>query len=155
MSATLNATSSGAGLDKLTLNLTKEIRVKASLENTFEALLEQMGPENETPQGKMPMKIEPWPGGRWVRDLGGDNGHYWATVQAIKRPELLELWGPLFMSYPVINNMQYRLTKIEQGTLITFRHSALGFIPDEVREGIAHGWGNLWERIQRGAERKK
>jgi uncharacterized protein YndB with AHSA1/START domain len=155
MNAILNATSSVAGLDKLTLNLTKEIRVKASLENTFEALLEQMGPENETPQGKMPMKIEPWPGGRWFRDLGGNNGHHWAIVQSIKRPELLELWGPLFMSYPAINSLQYRLTKIETGTLITFRHSALGFIPDEVREGITHGWANLWERIQRAAEGKK
>jgi uncharacterized protein YndB with AHSA1/START domain len=142
-------------LEKLTLNLTKEIRVKASLENTFEALLEQMGPENETPERKMPMKIEPWPGGRWYRDLGGNNGHHWATVQAIKRPELLELWGPLFMSYPVINSMQYRLTKVEDGTLITFRHSALGFIPDEVREGISQGWGNLWDRIKSAAERRR
>ncbi len=151
----MSATSTLAALDKLTLNLTKEIRVKASLENTFEALLEQMGPENETPQAKMPMKIEPWPGGRWFRDLGGNNGHCWATVQAIKRPELLELSGPLFMSYPVINNLQYRLTKVEQGTLITFRHSALGFVPDEVRDGITQGWGNLVDRIQRAAERKK
>lgn len=151
----MSATSTVAGLEKLTLNLTKEIRVKASLENTFEALLEQMGPENETPEAKMPMKIEPWPGGRWFRDLGGDNGHYWATVQAIKRPHLLELCGPLFMSYPVVNNMQYRLTKIDEGTLITFRHSAFGFIPDEVREGVSHGWADLWNRIKNAAERKK
>jgi len=143
-----------AGLDKLTLNLTQEIHVKASLENTFAALLEQLGPENETLESKMPMKIEPWPGGRWFRDLGGENGHYWATVQAIKRPELLELCGPLFMSYPVINNVQYRLAKVEQGTLITFRHSALGFIPDEVRQGITRGWGSICDRIQRAAERK-
>jgi uncharacterized protein YndB with AHSA1/START domain len=141
-------------LEKLTLNLTKEIRVRASLENTFEALLEQMGPENGSPEAKMPMKIEPWPGGRWYRDLGGDNGHYWATVQAIKRPGLLELCGPLFMSYPVTNNLQYRLTKTEDGTLITFRHTAFGFIPDDVREGMAQGWAELWERIQRAAEKK-
>ena len=143
------------GIESLMLEVNQEIRVRASLETTFDALLEQIGPENESPERKMPMKIEPWPGGRWFRDLGGNNGHCWATVQAIKRPELLELWGPLFMSYPVINNMQYRLTKIETGTLITFRHSAFGFIPDEVREGITHGWSNLWERIQRAAERKK
>ena len=37
-------------LEKLTLNLTKDIEVRASLENTFEALLEQIGPENETPE---------------------------------------------------------------------------------------------------------
>jgi hypothetical protein len=151
----MSATSTVAGLEKLTMHLTKEIRVKASLEHTFEALLEQMGPENETRQGKMPMTIEPWPGGRWFRDLGGNNGHYWATVQAIKRPELLELGGPLFMSDPVINNLQYRLTRSEQGTLITFRHAALAFIPDEVWEGITREWGHLSDRIQRAAERRK
>jgi uncharacterized protein YndB with AHSA1/START domain len=151
----MSATSIAAGLDKLTLNLTKEIHVKASLENTFEAMLEQLGPENETPQAKMPMKLEAWPGGRWFRDLGGNNGHHWATIQAIKRPELLELYGPLFMSFPVMNNMQYRLTKVEGGTLINFRHTAFGFIPDEVREGMMHGWANMWDRIKSAAERKK
>jgi len=151
----MSATSIAQGLEKLTLNLTKEIRVKASLENTFDAMLEQLGPENETPQQKMPMKIEPWPGGRWFRDLNHNNGHFWATVQAIKRPELLELWGPLFMSYPVINNMQYRLTKLEDGTLISFRHTAFGFIPDDVRDGIQQGWANMWDRIKSAAERKK
>ena len=151
----MSATSVGPGLEKLTLNLTKEMRVKASLENTFDAMLEQLGQENETPEKKMPMKIEPWPGGRWYRDLNNNNGHFWATVQAIKRPELLELWGPLFMSFPVINNMQYRLTKVEDGTLITFRHTAFGFIPDEAREGMTKGWQNFLDRIQRAAERNK
>ena len=46
------------------------------------------------------MKLEPWPGGRWFRDLGNDNGHFWGLVQAIKRPTLLEITGPLFMSAP-------------------------------------------------------
>ena len=50
----------------------------------------------------MPMKIEPWPGGRWYRDLGNDNGHFWGHVQAIKQPTLLEIYGPLFMSYPLL-----------------------------------------------------
>ncbi len=48
----------------------------------------------------MPMKIEPWPGGRWYRDLGDNNGHFWGHVQAIKRPTLLEITGPLLASYP-------------------------------------------------------
>jgi hypothetical protein len=151
----MSATSTAEGLDKLTLNLTKEIHVKASLENTFDAMLEQLGPENETPEKKMPMQLEAWPGGRWFRDLGDNNGHYWATVQAIKRPELLEMWGPLFMSFPVVNNMQYRLKKVEGGTLVTFRHTAFGFVPDEVREGMMQGWQNFMDRIQRAAERKK
>jgi hypothetical protein len=63
------------GIENLTLTVTQEIHVKASLETTFQALLEQIGPENETPEQKMPMKLEAWPGGRWFRDLGNDNGH--------------------------------------------------------------------------------
>ena len=109
-------------LDNLTLNLTQEMHVRASLDATFDALLEQMGPGNETPDGTaLPMIIEARPGGRWFRDLGGDNGHFWGHVQAIKRPTLLEITGPLFMSLPVISNVQYRLTDVEGGTLITFR----------------------------------
>ena len=80
-----------AGIENLTLNVTQEIHVKASLDATFAALVEQLGKGNETPGGPMPMKIEPWPGGRWYRDLGDDNGHFWGHVQAIKRPTLLEI----------------------------------------------------------------
>ena len=107
----------------------------APLEVTFESLLEQIGPANEV-DGPMPMIIEPWPGGRWYRDLGNNNGHLWAHVQAIKRPTLLEFSGPLFASYPLVNNVQYRLTESNGGTLITFRHTAFGFIQPEHREGV-------------------
>src|SRR5208283_3901090 len=121
------------GIESLSVTITQEIHVQASLETTFEALLEQIGPENETSEQKMPMKIEAWPGGRWYRDLGDGNGHLWAHVQAIKRPTLLEFCGPLFASYPFISNVQYRLSEANGGTLITFRHTALGFIQDDHR----------------------
>ena len=98
------------------------------------------------------MKIEPWPGGRWYRDLGDNNGHFWGTVQAIKRPTLLEITGPLFASYPLVSNMQYRLSAIEGGTLITFRHTALGFIEDQHRQGVTKGWTNILDRIRTHAE---
>jgi uncharacterized protein YndB with AHSA1/START domain len=143
-------------IENLTLNITEEIRVQASLEATFDALLEQMGPGNETPEGMpLPMTIEPRPGGRWFRDLGGDNGHFWGHVQAIKRPTLLEITGPLFLSFPVVSNVQYRLTEVEGGTLITFRHSALGFIPDDYRQGMGRGWTALLERVRTRMERKR
>ena len=140
-------------LDNLTLTITQEIVVRSSIDATFTALLEQMAGSNETPDGKpLPMKIEPWPGGRWYRDLGGDNGHFWGHVQAIKRPALLEITGPLFMSYAVVSNLQYRLTEVDGGTLLTLRHTALGFIPDDYREGLSHGWTPLLERVRRRAE---
>lgn len=141
-------------IEQLTFTLTQELHIRASLEAAFDALLEQMGPANELPDGTpFPMRIEPRPGGRWFRDLGDDNGHFWGLVQAIKRPTLVEIAGPLFMSYPVVSNVQYRLTEAEGGTLLTFRHSALGLISDEHRHGLARGWTPLLERVKRHAER--
>jgi len=140
-------------LEDLTLNITEEIRVSASLDVTFAALLEQLGPHNEVMDGTpMPMKIEPWPGGRWYRDLGDGNGHFWGHVQAIKRPTLLEISGPLFMSYPAVSNVQYRLTEADGGTLIKFHHTALGLIQDDHKKGVSTGWNHIHERVRKQAE---
>jgi uncharacterized protein YndB with AHSA1/START domain len=142
-----------ATVEQLSLNIAEEFHVRASLEATFDALLQQMGPGNETPEGMpLPMVLEARPGGRWFRDLGNDDGHFWGHVQAIKRPMLLEITGPLFMSYPVVSNVQYRLTEVEGGTLIAFRHAALGFVPDDVRNGMSRGWKALFERVRDQAE---
>jgi hypothetical protein len=143
-----------SALDNLTLNITQEIHVRAALDATFAAVLEQMGPANETPDGKpLPLVLEAVPGGRWFRDLGDDDGHFWGHVQAIKRPTLLEITGPLFISGPVMSNIQYRLREVDGGTLIVFRHSALGFVPDDYREGLSKGWTPLLDRIRKQAER--
>jgi hypothetical protein len=142
--------------DNLTLDLTEEIRVQASLDSTFAALLEEMGPHNTGIGGvPMPMVIEARPGGRWYRDLGGDNGHFWGHVQAIKRPTLLEITGPLFMSMAVVSNLQYRLKEVDGGTLISFRHSALGFIPDDFRQNMMRGWAALHDRVRKQAEARR
>lgn len=146
-------TPSTTGMENLTLNITQELQVEAPIEVTFAALLEQLGPENDTPDGRlMPMKIEPWPGGRWYRDLGEDNGHFWGHVQAIKRPTLLEFAGPLFMSYPIVSNVQYRLSEAAGGTLIKFHHTALGLIQDEHRQSVGRGWGHILARARARAE---
>jgi hypothetical protein len=140
-------------LENLTLTINQEIHVKAPLDVTFAALLEQLGPGNETPEGKaLNMKIEPWPGGRWYRDLGDGNGHFWANVQAIKRPTLLEFAGPLFASFPFVSNVQYRLSESDGGTLIVFRHTALGFLPEDQKAGINTGWAYMNENVRRKAE---
>jgi hypothetical protein len=141
------------GIENLTLLVTQETHVRAPLEITFAAMLEQLGPENETAEGnKMPMKIEPWPGGRWYRDLGDGNGHLWGQVQAIKKPTLLEFWGPLFMSYASVSNVQYRLSEQDGGTLIEFHHKAFGVILEEHRQSVGRGWGHTLSGIRTRAE---
>ena len=146
-------TSQIKSIEDLLLNITQEIHVKASLEKTFAAMLDQLGPFNETPEGTpLAMKLEPWPGGRWFRDLGNSNGHYWATVQAIKRPSLLEFTGPLFASSPFLSNLQYRLKEEAGGTLITFRHTALGLLTEDQRKGVSVGWTYINTMIKSRAE---
>lgn len=140
-------------MEDFTLTVTLETFVKAGMEATFAAVLDQVGPLNETLEGvSLKMKLEAWPGGRWYRDLGDGNGHYWGTVQAIKRPTLLEMCGPLFSSTPLVSNVQYRLSEEEGGTRIKFRHSAFGFMEEQHRMGVNKGWTYMMERIRERAE---
>ncbi|HLH02239.1 MAG TPA: SRPBCC domain-containing protein [Bryobacteraceae bacterium] len=139
-----------------TFEITKDERIRASIDIVFETLLEQLGPLNERGDGvPMPMKIEPWPGGRWYRDLGDDNGHLWGHVQAIKKPTLLEICGPLMMSLAVANNVQYRLTAEGNETRLQFAHRGIGPIPAQQREGMHRGWGMIYDRIRAAAEKKE
>ena len=142
-----------------TFEIVKEEVIAASIEIVFETLLEQLGPYNQTPDGaSLAMKIEPWPGGRWYRDLGNNTGHFWGHVQAIKPPKLLEICGPLFLSYPAMSNVQYRLTEENGLTRLKFVHSAMGLIPKDLLEGprsASTGWTYMLERIRKGAESRK
>jgi activator of Hsp90 ATPase-like protein len=139
-------------MEDLTIDIREEIHARAPLDVTFEALLEQLGPLNEVDNGRaMPMKLEAWPGGRWFRDLGEGNGHFWGTVQAIKRPTLLEICGPLFMSTPATSNLQYRLKEDKGGTLITFHHWSFGIILEEYRNA-KQGWAHMHALVVKRAE---
>jgi hypothetical protein len=142
-----------SALEIQTFTITEEINVRASLEQTFDSLVAQMGRLNEAPDGTpLPMVLEPYPGGRWYRELGGDNGHLWGFVQSIKRHTLLEIWGPLFMSTGATSNLMYRLSATPDGTLINFRHTVVGPFPDDNRPRMASGWTALHARVRTAAE---
>jgi uncharacterized protein YndB with AHSA1/START domain len=136
-----------------TFTITDEIRVDASMETTFNSLVAHLGRLNETPDGRpLAMILETRPGGRWYRDLGGDNGHLWGYVQSIKRPALLEIWGPLFMSTAATSNLLYRLSETPEGTLIKFTHTVVGPFPEDHRPQLASGWTALHARVRKAAE---
>ena len=138
-----------------TMEIRKEIEIAAPIEVAFEAVLEELGPEGRMPDGKsLQMKLEPWPGGRWYRDLGNNSGHLWGHVQVIKAPALLEICGPMAMSYPAANHIQYRLKAEGNGTRLTLLHRAMGLIPQEHRDGMPEGWGMWVKQIRDRAERK-
>jgi hypothetical protein len=137
------------------LRIFKEIEIAAPIDICFEVLLEELGPGSVLPDGKpFPMKIEPKPGGRWYRDLGHDSGHLWGHVQVIKAPTLLELCGPMMMSYPAVNHLQYRLKADGDRTYLTLLHRAMGLIPHEHRDGFSEGWGHALKRIKMVSEQR-
>jgi uncharacterized protein YndB with AHSA1/START domain len=137
------------------LEIAREIEIKAPIEIAFEAVLDQLGPEGQMPGGKpFPMKIELWPGGRWYRDLGNESGHLWGHVQVIKPPTLLEIFGPLMMSHAAINHLQYRLKEEGGVTRLSLLHRAMGLFLPEHREGLPQGWTYWLDRIRELAERK-
>jgi len=142
-----------------TLDIRKDVFIAAPPEISFQALLEELGPGSVLPDGRpFPMKIESWPGGRWYRDLGEAGGHkcghLWGHVQVIKAPALLELFGPMAMSYPAINHLQYRLTAESGGTRLALIHRAMGPITQQHREGMPDGWMHGLNRIRDVAQRK-
>jgi uncharacterized protein YndB with AHSA1/START domain len=136
------------------IEILKEEEIAAPIAIVFDTILEQVGRLNEKPDGTpLPMKIEPWPGGRWFRDLGGDSGHLWAHVQSIKPPSLLEFYGPLFMSSPAMSHVIYRLTEEGGITRIKFSHRAVGLIPQST-DAMDTGWSYIMSRIHKFAELK-
>jgi hypothetical protein len=133
--------------DIQSLNIQKESLIAAPPDIVFETLL--------SPPGKMQdmnLKIEPFPGGRWLRDLGNNVGHLWGHVQVIKPPTLLELVGPMFMSYAVASHVQYRLIPEGNATRLLLTHTAIGLIPEEHLKNVHKGWGELLADIQSAAE---
>src|SRR5271169_7253585 len=118
-----------------TLHIKKETQIAAPIEIVFEQLLEPNGQ-----LAGMALKVEPWPGGRWFRDLGNNTGHLWGHVQVITPPKLLEIYGPMMMSYAAISHVQYRLTEQGRSTRLILTHRAMGDILQDHREGMPKGW---------------
>src|SRR5476651_1298183 len=142
-------------LDDLTLDVSQEIEIKAAQGDVFRTMLSRLAEEMAPPPGVQPLQLvlEPWPGGRWFRDLGNGQGHLWGFVQVIKPPTLLEIYGPMMMSYPVAGHLQVRCAQIGGGTLVTLRHRAVGMIDPKHREGFPEGWGKILKSIKEAAEK--
>ena len=137
----------------LALDVTQEIDIAAAVGDAYGALLKRLTSESSTPDNRaMPMVLEEWPGGRWYRDLGAGQGHLWGFVQVIKPPTLIEIHGPLFMSYAVAGHLQLRLTELSAGTELSLRHQVIGNVQDTHREGIRHGWSAFLNDVKKLAE---
>jgi uncharacterized protein YndB with AHSA1/START domain len=139
--------------ENFTLHIHQELQIDAPIAVVFETILDQ-GNVMVGQDGKsMNLKLEAWPGGRWFRDLGNNAGHLWGHVQVIKPPTLLEITGPMMMSYAALNHIQYRLSEKSGITTLALTHRAIGELDPQHREGVGKGWKMILEQIKANAQR--
>ena len=128
-------------LDNFTLDIEQHIEIHAPIGDVFKGVLHRFGEGNTTPNGdSLQMILEQWPGGRWFRDRGNGIGHLWGHLQVIKPPVLIELSGPMFMSYPALNHIEVKLIEIAGGVKVSIRHRGIGLFDPELRKGVGIGW---------------
>ena len=137
-------------LEDMTLDLVQTIDVNTNIDDAFKALLRRLGEANTAPNGEsLNLILEPFAGGRWYRDRGEGVQHLWGHVQVIKAPALLELSGPMFMSYPAINHVEIKLDQIAGGTKVSLRHRAIGLLEDAHRQNISKGWQHYLANVSK------
>lgn len=135
-------------LEQLTLDVEQATEIKADIGDVYKRTLYRLGQGNTTTDGTpLNMILEEWAGGRWYRDRGEGIQHLWGHVQVLKPPVLIEISGPMFMSYPAINHLELKLEKIAGGTSVRLRHRAIGMISDEHREGVSNGWKGILDGL--------
>lgn len=136
-------------LEDMTLDVEQHVEVQAAIGDVFKGVLYRLGEGNAKPDGEsLQMVLEQWAGGRWFRDRGDGIQHLWGHLQVIKPPVLIELSGPMFMSYPAINHLEVKLDQIAGGTKVTLRHRAIGLLQQDHREGIGEGWKALLDGLK-------
>ncbi len=136
-------------IEDLTLDIEQSLEMKADIGDVFKRVLYRFGEGNTRPDGEsLQMVLEPWAGGRWFRDRGDAIPHLCGHQQQIIPPVLIELSGPMFMSYPAINHVEIKLNQISGGTSVTLRHRAIGMIDPEHRENIGTGWGQMLDQLR-------
>ena len=140
------------------LEVTLDVEVAATIDIVWETVLEQLGPMLTCGKSEpsLDMKLEPWPGGRWFRDLGNNTGHLWGHVQSIQPPELLALHGSMMYSAAVVSHAVFRLTEADGLTRIDFSHRAVGLIPEALRDGadVSAGWVNYFAKLRADVEQR-
>lgn len=136
-------------LDEMTLDVQQEVDVAGPIDEVFKSVIHRFGKGSVAPDGSpMQLDIEEWAGGRWIRDRGDGVQHLWGHVQVIKAPTLLELSGPMFMSYPALNHVEVKLEETDGGTKLLFRHRGLGLFDPEHREGVKTGWNKFLDAVK-------
>ena len=141
-------------LDQAILDFSQEIDIEATPEDVFEGIVHRLteGHSGGPDHPPLPLELERRPGGRWYRNLGDDHGHLWGFVQSYKPPTLLELFGPLFMSYPVMGHIIIRVNEVGQGSRLSFHYSGFGLLQEDHKTGLKSGYASMLQEVKENVE---
>lgn len=86
--------------------------------------------------------LEPEVGGRWMQTWD-NGGALFANVLLIDPPRLLRVGGPLAMTRPAHNVVDFAFEPITDGTTLTVSHRGYGELEDEAGQMYLAGWQEL------------
>lgn len=132
----------------------RSVEIDAPADAIFESILEDMAAIPDGKGNSMNLKVEPFPGGRWFRDLGNNAGHLWGHVQVIKPPTLLEVYGPLMISSAAISHVTWRVAKSGAGHKLTITHKMFGDFDASIPQNVGGGWQMQIDRIKAAATKR-
>jgi hypothetical protein len=93
--------------------------------------------------------IDAMPGGSWTQ-MWSTGGALLGTVTQVQAPVLLRINGPLAMSTPVFNTVEFVLEPTaEKGTNLYLTHHAFGLLGPDDQDAYGEVWESLLNRSLR------
>ena len=86
--------------------------------------------------------IETFVGGRWMQEWD-NGGALFGNFTVWDPPKMLALVGPLAMTRPAHNVLEFLFDQTDGGTQVIVRHEAYGVFDDDTEEMYASGWRDL------------
>jgi uncharacterized protein YndB with AHSA1/START domain len=86
--------------------------------------------------------IEPEVGGRWMQ-VWDSGGALFGNFTVFDPPSLLCVTGPLAMTRPAFNWLEFIFEPTATGTKLTLRHQAIGEFDADTASIYENGWGEL------------
>ena len=136
----MSSTIAPPAVEEFRATVERSIEIDAPAEAIFESIIEDL---QNIPDGKgkpMQLKLEPFPGGRWYRDLGNNAGHLWGHVSVIKPPMLIEVFGPLMLSSAAINHVTFRVKEDGGVRRLIITHKIFGDFDPSIPANVGGGW---------------
>jgi uncharacterized protein YndB with AHSA1/START domain len=134
----------------------QEIRINATPQRSWKALLDIGRWFKFDPAQKPATKLEPWVGGRFFREEPDGESALHATVTYFLPNKLLRLAGPMGMSHLPVNNVFiFELQPNAKGTLLKLCQRSFGFMDPDLKKRYTGGWKKLLPHHKQLAEKSK